>query len=130
DERQRQDLLLAEIKTPRPLTSPHVSYSEETTEAISTLQVVARIHARYGAQAIPSYVISMTAGPSDVLEVALLLKEAGLLTAGQEPRLALNIIPLFETIEDLRACSGIMDQLFSFPYYRHLLESRGDIQEV
>ncbi|HXI55906.1 MAG TPA: phosphoenolpyruvate carboxylase, partial [Polyangia bacterium] len=68
--------------------------------------------------------------PSDVFEVALLLKEAGLLVPGQEPRLAVNIIPLFETIGDLRACGGIMDQLFSCPLYRQLLESRDDIQEV
>jgi phosphoenolpyruvate carboxylase len=72
----------------------------------------------------------MTAGPSDVFEVALLLKEAGLLVPGQEPRLAVNIIPLFETIGDLRACGGIMDQLYSCPLYRQLLESRDDIQEV
>jgi phosphoenolpyruvate carboxylase len=72
----------------------------------------------------------MTAGPSDVFEVALLLKEVGLVTAGQEPQSALNIVPLFETIKDLRACGGIMDQLLSSPYYRQLLESRNDVQEV
>jgi phosphoenolpyruvate carboxylase len=58
------------------------------------------------------------------------MKEAGLLVPGQEPRSAVNIIPLFETIEDLRACGGIMQALFSLPYYRQLLESRGDLQEV
>jgi phosphoenolpyruvate carboxylase len=79
---------------------------------------------------VPNYVISMTAGPSDVLEVALMLKEAGLLVPGQEPRSAVNIVPLFETIGDLRACGGIMHELFSLPYYRQLLESRGDLQEV
>ena len=54
----------------------------------------------------------MTAAPSDVLEVALLLKEAGLLVPGEEPSCALNIVPLFETIEDLRRCGGVLDQLF------------------
>ena len=72
----------------------------------------------------------MTAAPSDVLEVALLLKEAGLLVPGEEPTCGLNIIPLFETIEDLRRCGGVLDQLFSITYYRKLLESRGDLQEV
>ena len=65
-----------------------------------------------------------------MLEVALLLKEVGLLVPGEEPSCALNIIPLFETIEDLRRCGGVLDQLFSIPYYRKLLESRGDMQEV
>jgi phosphoenolpyruvate carboxylase len=129
-EPERQALLLRELVPARPLVSPHVTYGPETTEALATLQAVAALHARHGARAVPNYVISMTAGPSDVLEVALLLKEAGLLVPGQEPRSALNIIPLFETIEDLRACGGIMHDLFSLPYYRQILESRGDLQEV
>jgi phosphoenolpyruvate carboxylase len=130
DELERQQLLLRELVPARPLVSPHVAYGPETTESLETLRTVAALHERYGAAAVPNYVISMTAGPSDVLEVALLLKEAGLLVPGQEPRSAVNIIPLFETIGDLRACGGIMHALFSLPYYRQLLESRGDLQEV
>jgi phosphoenolpyruvate carboxylase len=130
DEGERQALLLRELVPARPLVSPHVAYGAETEESLATLRTVAALHQRYGARAVPNYVISMTAGPSDVLEVALLLKEAGLLVPGQEPRSAVNIIPLFETIEDLRACGDIMHALFSLPYYRQLLESRGDLQEV
>ncbi|HVU49504.1 MAG TPA: phosphoenolpyruvate carboxylase [Polyangia bacterium] len=130
DEGERQKLLLRELVPARPLVSPHVEYGPETAESLATLRTVASLHGRYGARAVPNYVISMTAGPSDVLEVALLLKEAGLLVPGEEPRSAVNIIPLFETIEDLRACGGIMHALFSLPYYRQLLESRGDLQEV
>ena len=126
DEQERQELLLRELGPARPLVSPHVTYGAETTESLATLKAVAALHERYGARAVPNYVISMTAGPSDVLEVALLLKEAGLLVPGQEPRCAVNIIPLFETIGDLRACGDIMNALFSLPYYRQLLESRGD----
>jgi phosphoenolpyruvate carboxylase len=130
DEPGRRDVLLRELGTARPLVSPHLEYGPETAEALATLATVADVHARFGAGAIPNYVISMTAGPSDVLEVALLLKEAGLLVPGAEPRAAVNIIPLFETIEDLRACGGIMHEIFSLPYYRSLLESRGDMQEI
>jgi phosphoenolpyruvate carboxylase len=130
DEKERQELLLRELGPARPLVSPHVAYNAETRESVSTLQTVASLHAKYGPRAVPNYVISMTAGPSDVLEVALMLKEAGLLVPGQEPRSAVNIVPLFETIGDLRACGGIMHELFSLPYYRQLLESRGDLQEV
>ena len=67
---------------------------------------------------------------SDVLEVALLAKEAGMLEPGPQALLHFNIIPLFETIADLRGCGAIMDELFSMPYYRRLLKSRGDVQEV
>src|SRR4029077_16953018 len=129
-EADRQALLLRELWTARPLVSPHVTYGEETAQALATLAGAARVRARFGERAIPNYVISMTAAPSDVLEVALLLKEAGLLVPGEEPSCALNIIPLFETIEDLRRCGGVLDQLFSITYYRKLLESRGDMQEV
>ncbi len=126
----RQELLLRELGTARPLVSPHLVYSDETTEQLRTLHTVARVHAQFGAAAIPNYVISMTAAPSDLFEVALLLKEAGLLVPGDEPRAAVNIIPLFETIEDLRGCGAMMDDLFSGTFYRKLLESRGDMQEV
>jgi phosphoenolpyruvate carboxylase len=129
-EEQRQNLLLGELATARPLLSPHLAYSDETTAELEILRAAARLRGRFGAQAIPNYVISMTAGPSDVYEVAVLMKEVGLLVPGAEPRLAVNIIPLFETIGDLRACGGIMDQLFSSATYRHLLESRGEMQEV
>ena len=79
---------------------------------------------------MPNYIISMTTGVINILEVALLLQEVGLLQAGENPQLDLNIIPLFETIADLRGCGAIMDQLFSLPYYRKLLSSRGNVQEV
>ncbi len=130
NEAARQELLVRELSTARPLVSPHLTYSPETTEALATVRVAAEVHGRLGPDAIPNYVISMTAGPSDILEVALLLKEVGLLVPGDEPRLAVNIIPLFETIEDLRGCGAIMSRLFSFPLYRQLLESRGDLQEI
>jgi phosphoenolpyruvate carboxylase len=129
-EAARQELLLSELAMARPLVSPHLAYGAETAEQLATMDVAARVHARFGAQALPNYVISMTAAPSDLLEVALLLKEAGLLVPGDEPRAAMNIIPLFETIGDLRGCAAIMDQLFSCGLYRKLLESRGDMQEV
>jgi phosphoenolpyruvate carboxylase len=129
-EPDRQALLLRELGTPRPLVSPHVQYGDETSKELATLRAAARVRARFGERAIPNYVISMTAAPSDVLEVALLLKEVGLLVPGEEPACALNIIPLFETIEDLRRSGAVLDQLFSITTYRKLLESRGDMQEV
>jgi phosphoenolpyruvate carboxylase len=70
----------------------------------------------------------MTRGASDLLEVALLLKEVGLVDPAGESRL--NIVPLFETIDDLRHCSKIMDGLLALPAYRRLVASRGDTQEV
>src|SRR5439155_58204 len=88
----------------------------------------AEAHARYGAAAIPQCIISMCKGMSDMLEVALLLKEAGLIHPSG--RSAINIVPLFETIEDLQASSGIMDRMLSMHDYRKLVDSCGSVQEV
>ncbi len=126
----RIELLLREIATPRPLKSPYLEYSAEVSQELRVLAAAAAIHQRYGSQALPNYIISKTDGVSDVLEVALLLKETGLLAPGPEPRLDVNIIPLFETIADLRGCGAIMDALLGQPYYRELLASRGNAQEV
>src|SRR5574340_1515751 len=65
-----------------------------------------------------------------MLELALMLQQVGLLEGGGNPRLHVNIVPLFETIADLRGCGAIMDELFAIPYYRRLQASRGDTQEV
>lgn len=129
-EAERIEWLLTEISSPRPLFSPHLEYSEVTQTELRILQCAAEIQQRFGRAAMPNYIISMTTGIINVLEVALLLQEVGLLQAGENPQLYLNIIPLFETISDLRSCSAIMDQLFSLPYYRKLLSSRGNVQEV
>ena len=73
--------------------------------------------------------ISKTTGVSDLLETAVLLKEVGLLRP-REGELDLDIVPLFETIEDLRNCGSVMDEVLGLPEYAHLLESRGHVQEV
>jgi len=129
-EEERTQWLLAEISSPRPLRSPYLSYSELTQSELGILQAAAEIQRRFGRAALPNYVISKTDGVSDVLEVALLLKEVGLLRPGELPHLYVNIVPLFETIADLRGCGHVMDELFSLPYYRKLLDSRGNVQEV
>ena len=67
---------------------------------------------------------------SDLLEVVLLLKEAGLLLPGADFALTVNIVPLFETIEDLRRAPETIDGLLSLPIYRTLLRTRRNEQEV
>jgi phosphoenolpyruvate carboxylase len=128
-EEQRIELLLKELVTPRPLTAPSVAYSEETTSELDIVRSAAEAHKRYGKASIPNYIISKADGVSDVLEVMLMLREAGLMRP-REKMLDMNIIPLFETIDDLRRCGQIMERLFSLPLYRELLHSRGDTQEV
>ena len=128
-EQSRTAMLLAELATARPLISPFVTYSEETARELHILRTAAETHRRYGKDAVPNYVISKTTSVSDILEVALLLKEVGLLRP-REAQIDLNIVPLFETIDDLRNCGKVMDSLLSISDYTRLLEARGRVQEV
>ncbi|RDI61776.1 phosphoenolpyruvate carboxylase type 1 [Microvirga subterranea] len=128
-EEGRVALLLEELRSPRPLTSPFLDYSAETASELAIVHEAAQAHRRYGQASVPNYVISKAGDPSDVLEVALLLKEAGLLRP-REGEMHVNIVPLFETIADLRQCSKVMDALFGLPDYMRLLRSRGQAQEV
>ncbi|OYX82407.1 MAG: phosphoenolpyruvate carboxylase, partial [Azorhizobium sp. 35-67-5] len=128
DEAARIALLRGELVNPRPLASPFLTYSEETRSELAILRTAAQAHASLGEAVIPNCIISKAEGVSDMLEVALLLKEVGLVSARGTS--ALHIIPLFETIADLQNCAGVMDQLLGLPEYRALVDSRGGVQEV
>ncbi len=124
----RVGLLLSELRNARPLVSQFVKYSDETVGELDVFRAAAEAHAKFGADVIPQCIISMCKGMSDMLEVALLLKEVGLIDPSG--RSAVNIVPLFETIEDLQASSAIMDRMLALHDYRRLVDSRGAVQEV
>jgi phosphoenolpyruvate carboxylase len=129
DEVQRCCCLLEELHSPRPLMSPFEHYSEETQTEVAILREVKNARHRYGRESVTNYIISKAASVSDLLEVALLLKETGMLR--QAPAaLELNIIPLFETVDDLRNGPAIMARAFSLPLYMAMLQTRGSVQEV
>jgi phosphoenolpyruvate carboxylase len=136
DEAARREVLLAALQAGKPLLSDALSsdslgqYSDLAQSELRIMQAAAEIHQRFGRAALPNHIISKTDAVSDMLELALMLQQVGLLESGKNPVLHVNIIPLFETIEDLRGCGTIMDELFSIPYYRKLLSSRGNTQEV
>jgi len=129
DEEGRIALLLEELATARPLASPFVHYSEETTGELAIFRAARAAHLRYGVAALPNFIISKTDGVSDMLELAVLLKEAGILRP-LEGALDANVVPLFETIGDLQAAPATMERLFSLAPYTRLLASRGRTQEV
>ncbi|MBW7970710.1 phosphoenolpyruvate carboxylase [Bradyrhizobium sp. BR 10289] len=124
----RISLLTNELRSTRSLVSQFVKYSDETMGELNVFHAAAEAHAKFGSDAIPQCIISMCKGMSDMLEVAVLLKEVGLVHPSG--RSAINIVPLFETIEDLQASSAIMDRMLSLHDYRRLVDSRGSVQEV
>jgi len=138
DEEGKIEFLLAELTNARLLRSPFVAYSELAAKELAILDAAQAMQVRFGKVALPMYIISNTNAVSDVLEAAVLLREAGQLRpAGpgdgkeaQDPQLDLNIAPLFETIDDLRRAGAMMDRLLELPAYRALVSARGDLQEV
>lgn len=128
-EEDRIALLLTEINTARPLSSPYLTYSEETQSELAIYRAARTAQDRYGKNAVLNCIISKTDSVSDLLELAVLLKEAGLLHP-EKAHLDVNIIPLFETIQDLRNCAPVMQRLLSLPAYARLLASRDHAQEV
>ncbi len=128
DEAARRTALLAALQAGLHLAGEMEKFSPTVQGEMRIMQAATDIHRRFGRAALPNYIISMTTGVSDLLEVALMLQQVDILDTGNA--LHINIVPLFETIADLRGCGTIMDELFSIPYYRALLNSRGDTQEV
>jgi len=133
DEEQRVSWLLSELQTRRPLVPPAAQWSEITAETFAVFRMLARLQQEFGPRICRTYVISMSHTVSDLLEVLLLAKEAGLVDPMAQ-RSALLVIPLFETVEDLQGAPAVMERLFCDPFYRQLLTSNSDngqaLQEV
>jgi len=123
-------LLAAELAHDRPLVSPHLEHGEQTAHELAIFRAAAEIHRRFGPQAVPHYVISKTESASDLLEVAVLFKEAGLARGGGSARLAVAIVPLFESIADLGRAAQVMERCYALPVYRALVAAQGDCQEI
>jgi phosphoenolpyruvate carboxylase len=127
DEPHRLEILRRELATRRPLIAADAELSPLTAEVLRTLDVVRDSIAREPAS-IRSYVISMTHGVSDMLEVLLLMKERGLFHAAHDPAVStdkaartLHVVPLLETIDDLERGPDLLRALLTDPVYRRHL---------
>lgn len=133
DVADRVDALSAELRTPRLLRHPDADLAERTVSELTILETAATAVGRVGRRIVPHYVISMAHDVSDVLEVAVLLKEVGLVraaNAGQPASSQLDIVPLFETIDDLRRSAAVLEQMLGHDVYADIIRSRANRQEV
>jgi phosphoenolpyruvate carboxylase len=132
DEAARVELLTGELQLRRPLVRRDAELSDLARGELELLVAAAEQVALLGPESIPNYVISMCESVSDVLEVAVLLKEVGLLQLGADgrPTCSVGISPLFETIEDLQNAGATLTAMLEHPFYRALVAGRGDTQEV
>jgi phosphoenolpyruvate carboxylase len=122
EEDQRVHLLGDLLNDPRVLPRHEHKLSEETSHILATFDAVRRAREDFGVNAVTCYIISMTRSLSDLLEVQFFCKEAGIV--------GLPIVPLFETIEDLRSCTTILESAFTYPIYRVHLETCQNQQQV
>lgn len=120
DEAERTAWLVQELSTRRPLIPAELPFSDKTREAIETLRVVRQLQHEFGPGVCQTYIISMSHNASDLLEVLLLAKEAGLYDPATGSG-TLRVVPLFETVEDLKCAPSVMEGLFSMRLYRALL---------
>ena len=126
DKPGRARVLADELGSPRPLAAPQTGSADETRELF---QVIRERMDSYGDDIIESYIVSMTQGVDDILAPAVLARDVGLVDLSADVA-RLGFVPLFETIEDLRAIGPVLRELFAIPAYRKLVQLRGDVQEV
>jgi phosphoenolpyruvate carboxylase len=132
DENARLELLNAELQNPRPLRPRGtIDLSAETRDLLDVFEV-ARQALSEDPAAVRAWVISMTHDLSDILEVLLLAKEAGLWVHHPKGRghAPIEVVPLLETIDDLAGARDFMARLFQNPAYAAQLDGRGRFQEV
>lgn len=135
EEAEKVRLLTRELLSPRPLLPRGWPASEGASGVLQVFEVMRHAQRYISRSATPTYIISMTHGVSDLLEVLLLAREEGLLRWRMErerPVLEsdLDVVPLFETIDDLHGCRELMRRLFANQAYRHQLQARGRFQEI
>ncbi|GKT20495.1 phosphoenolpyruvate carboxylase [Acidovorax sp. SUPP3334] len=141
-EADRRALLLRLLADARPLRVVGATYSEHTTGEIAIFETARQMRERFGPQAIRHYIISHTETVSDLLEVLLLQKEVGLMHgtldaesaapgSGARPATTdLIVVPLFETIEDLRNAAPIMRELYAVPGFAAMVQASGAEQDI
>ncbi|NWN92566.1 phosphoenolpyruvate carboxylase [Marinobacter adhaerens] len=115
-EKERQTFLLSELQGRRPLVPRNWEPSAPVREVLDTCEVVAR----QTPEALGSYVISMASQPSDVLSVILLLRESGM-------TFPMRVVPLFETLDDLRGAPDSMAALFEVDWYREYCHGQQEV---
>ena len=108
DEPSRVALLRRELASQRPLASAYAAYTDETVAELAIVHAAAAAHVQYGPASITTYIVSKCGSVSDLLEVNILLKEAGLYRPPDAAAAPIMVVPLFETIDDLAAAPRIV----------------------
>lgn len=131
-EEQKRQLLLSLLKDPRPLRVVGYLYSDFAESEIAIFEMAQKMRQLFGVDTIRHYIISHTETVSDLLEVLLLQKEVGLMhgVLGKKATADLIVVPLFETIDDLRNAATIMNEFYALPGILDLVKRSGAEQDI
>jgi len=129
-EEEKLNLLSSELRNPRPLSPVDYKLKPGTEKILSVFKLI-RTLTNVDSNAFGSYIVSMTHDVSDLLEVAILAKEAGLWRwDGEQVYSSIDIVPLFETIDDLDRSAGLMEKILTDNIYKYHVKARNGFQEI
>lgn len=129
-EEQKQQWLTEEISNRRPMLPGDSRFSDSTNETIEVFRTMTECQDRYGKAAVDTYIVSMTQDVSDLLTVLLFAKDAGLYDLKFHPHRKISVVPLFETIDDLRRAPEMLNALLKNEAYRQYLQNMDNLQEI
>jgi phosphoenolpyruvate carboxylase len=125
------EALRRELMGRRPLVNRRMPLADATRRVLDTFRAVRTIQEEVGERGACTYIISMATCPEDLLRVMLFGREAGLVDLAADPPMSkLDVVPLFETLDDLEHAPRVMGVLLKDPVYRRQLAARGNRQEV
>jgi phosphoenolpyruvate carboxylase len=129
-EPEKQAWLTGEISNKRPMLPADSRFSEATNETIEVFRTMTECQDKYGKAAVDTYIVSMTQDVSDLLTVLLFAKDAGLYDLQFHPQRKISVVPLFETIDDLRRAPSMLNSLLENAAYREYLQNMDNLQEI
>lgn len=131
DRAERRALLSAELRGRRPLLRRHYGVPEAAEQVLETFDTLHAVQHEFGPEVARTYIVSMAQDVDDLLAVAVLARESYMVEiAGENPRSSLDLVPLFETVQELSRAGELLDGLLSDPGYRTQVRNRGDLQEI
>jgi phosphoenolpyruvate carboxylase len=129
DRAERTELFIRELESRRPLTGPTTTLTEAARRTFDVFGTIRDAQDQFGADAVDTYIVSMTRGIDDILAPVILAREAGLVDVHSGVS-RVDFVPLLESGAELDAGGELLDALLRVEPYRRLVAARGDVQEV
>ena len=127
---ERTALLAEELERGRPLVRRHYGLPDAAADVLAIFDMLHDVQHEYGDEVCSTYIVSMCKGVDDLLAVTVLAREAYMVELRQNPRSSVDLVPLFETVDELSRAGALLDELLSVPGYRRQVANRGDLQEI